>query len=161
MTAQKTASTDLLLSGSPGGSQLVDLHCHSSASVGAVGLPTRIPGFLKQRGYCAFSLTEHDSLESLAVAEQAATEADIEFISGVELTTRIDDPELPAGAAHILGYSFEVTPDLEGLTDASVGPEWVEKLLRFLKHENVADIGLDEILDSIRRKGSRWFGDHY
>lgn len=82
---------------------LVDLHCHSSASNGATGKPADIARTLKHAGFAAFALTEHDSLASQDAAAAGAEAAGIEFVPGLEVSTRLDDPRLPAQPyAHVL-----------------------------------------------------------
>ena len=91
---------------------VVDLHCHSSASGGAIGKPPEIAAFFKARGYLAFGLTEHDTLLSLDAAREAAASVGIEYVPGIEVSARIEDAELPDRAAHILGFFYERTPEL-------------------------------------------------
>lgn len=94
----------------------VDLHCHSSASMGATGKPGDIACKLKAAGFSAFSLTEHDSFASREAAAAGALAAGIEFIPGLEVSARINDPELSGQAyAHILGYFPRRTPELEAM----------------------------------------------
>lgn len=133
--------------------QIVDLHCHSFASTGASGLPPHIPGFFKQRGYAACSLTEHDSVTSLDAARTAADEVGIEYLPGVEVSARVDDPELAETGAHILGYGFEVGPALTALLDeaGSVRREWVRGGLARLRQQGLADIREEELAAHLRK----------
>ncbi len=94
----------------------VDLHVHSSASNGATGKPADIARTLKVAGYSAFSLTEHDTLASQEAAAQGALAAGIDFVPGLEVSTRIDDPALSGQPyAHILGYFFRPSAELEAM----------------------------------------------
>ncbi len=70
---------------SPDPQSRADLHVHSTASDGSVP-PTELAAMAAKRGLAAFALTDHDSVEGVAAAREAAAEAGVELISGVELT---------------------------------------------------------------------------
>ncbi len=94
----------------------VDLHCHSSASNGATGKPADIAHVQKKAGFAAFALAEHDNLDSQEDAARGALEAGIEFVPAVEVSTRVDEPELRFQPyVHILGYYFQRTSELQGM----------------------------------------------
>ena len=63
----------------------VDLHTHSTASDGSEG-PTALVEKASALGLTALALTDHDTLEGIAEAEAAASTADLELISGTELS---------------------------------------------------------------------------
>lgn len=79
-----------------------DLHMHSSASDG-----TSKPSDLSQRA-CkvddlhAFALTDHDTVEGLADARQSALAAGLDFVPGVEITTKHEGRDV-----HLLGYFID------------------------------------------------------
>ena len=62
-----------------------DLHVHSTASDGSVA-PEDIPAMAAKANLTAISLTDHDALEGIEAAREAAEEAGVELIPGVELT---------------------------------------------------------------------------
>jgi len=94
----------------------VDLHCHSSASGGATGKPPDIAAALRGAGFRAFALAEHDTLASQEAAARAALDVGIEFVPGVEVSTRVDDPALQFQPyVHILGYYFRRSAELESM----------------------------------------------
>ena len=64
----------------------VDLHCHSSASSGAIGTPMKATSFFRDAGFAAFSLTEHDTLSSLDAAREAAEREGVEYLPGIEMS---------------------------------------------------------------------------
>ncbi len=79
----------------------IDLHCHSTASDGV--LP---PATVVQRAYGqgvrVLALTDHDTLEGLAEAQQAAAAfADMQLVSGIELSCTWGGATI-----HVLGYGF-------------------------------------------------------
>ncbi len=63
----------------------VDLHTHSSISDGS-DTPTELVAKASQAGLTAVALTDHDTVEGLAEAAEAATVTDIKLIRGVELS---------------------------------------------------------------------------
>jgi predicted metal-dependent phosphoesterase TrpH len=77
-----------------------DLHCHSIYSDGTL-TPTRLVAEAVARGLDGFALTDHDTVDGLTEAIQAAQSQNLLFIPGIELTTDYNQIE-----AHILGYRF-------------------------------------------------------
>ena len=63
-----------------------DLHCHSTASDGALS-PTELIKRAHQHGVTAIALTDHDTVAGIAEAQAVATEIGIQLISGIELST--------------------------------------------------------------------------
>lgn len=63
----------------------IDLHCHSTASDGSES-PSEVVRRAAAAGLDAFALTDHDVLEGLAEAEEAALRHDVELIPGTELS---------------------------------------------------------------------------
>jgi predicted metal-dependent phosphoesterase TrpH len=86
---------------------LVDLHVHSNVSDGWL-TPPELVGKAAGLGLKVLSLTDHDTVDGIAPALQAADGfPDLLFIPGVEIST-----DLPDGEAHILGYYIDYA-DLE------------------------------------------------
>jgi predicted metal-dependent phosphoesterase TrpH len=63
----------------------IDLHCHSTASDGALP-PADVVRRAAARGVKVLALTDHDQLDGLESARQAADETGIRFIDGVEIS---------------------------------------------------------------------------
>ncbi len=82
-------------------SSTIDLHCHSSASDGAL-----IPAALIQRantqGVTTLALTDHDTTAGLMEAQQSARSAQIKLIPGVEISTTWNNKCL-----HIIGLNID------------------------------------------------------
>lgn len=76
----------------------VDLHTHSTASDGLLS-PGALVELAAERNVAILALTDHDTTAGLSEAASRATELRIEFIPGVEFSTRVDE-----GEVHILGY---------------------------------------------------------
>ncbi|MDP8216778.1 MAG: PHP domain-containing protein [Candidatus Kaelpia imicola] len=78
-----------------------DLHLHSMYSDGTFS-PAEILRRAKELSLSCISITDHDTVAGLDEAFKAANEIDIEFISGVELSSSYRDREI-----HILGYFID------------------------------------------------------
>lgn len=76
----------------------IDLHVHSTASDGTLS-PTALVEEARAHGLDVLGLTDHDTMDGVEEAREAAGKAGIELIAGVELNT-----DSPAGEVHILGY---------------------------------------------------------
>jgi 3',5'-nucleoside bisphosphate phosphatase len=134
--------------------RLVDLHAHCSASPGAIGTPTAMAEFFRREGYAAFALTDHNALTAVDDASEAATREGVEFVPGVEMSARCDEPELGERIVHILGYLFERTPELEAMSRRHVDQsrrKW-RTLLEALRERGIADIGEAELVAHIRER---------
>lgn len=79
-----------------------DLHIHSTASDGTL-TPAQIVRQANETGLSAISLTDHDTVDGVQPAIQAALKTDLEVIPGIELNTDLGDVEI-----HILGYYLEI-----------------------------------------------------
>lgn len=75
----------------------VDLHTHSTASDGS-DPPRRVVELGWEAGLTAMALTDHDTLEGIPEAMQAAATATMELIPGVELSLEYDG----GGGMHLL-----------------------------------------------------------
>ncbi|RMQ95297.1 Phosphotransferase domain-containing protein [Pseudomonas savastanoi pv. glycinea] len=78
----------------------VDLHCHSTASDGALA-PTALVARAYENGVRVLSLTDHDTLEGLEEARTAALSLGMQLVNGVELSCTWGGATI-----HILGYGF-------------------------------------------------------
>ena len=75
----------------------IDLHIHTTASDGTF-TPTEVVRLAKETGLRAMAVTDHDTVEAHAKAARAAAEAGIEFVPGIEISTKY------GVAVHVLGY---------------------------------------------------------
>ncbi len=76
-----------------------DLHVHTTASDGAY-TPAQIVDLARRSGLSAIAITDHDTVQAIDAACQAAAGA-VEVISGVEITAEFRGKEI-----HLLGYFF-------------------------------------------------------
>jgi len=85
---------------------MIDLHCHSTFSDGALSPEELIQKALKQQIVC-LSLTDHDTIAGYTELLQAAINTPIKIINGIELSTRWKKYDI-----HILGYQLKHTDEL-------------------------------------------------
>ena len=78
-----------------------DLHIHSTASDGMLA-PDKIVDLALKKGLSAISLTDHDTIDGIDKAFEAARGTRLEVIPGIEINTDWEDTEV-----HILGYYLE------------------------------------------------------
>jgi predicted metal-dependent phosphoesterase TrpH len=89
---------------------VIDLHTHSTVSDGSER-PGRIVEMAAAAGCSAVALTDHDSLEGLAPAREAAAREGVTLVPGCEVSCRKPPPGpgRPAigGSVHVLVYFVE------------------------------------------------------
>ncbi len=78
-----------------------DLHMHTTASDGELD-PQELVAACANAGLSVIAVTDHDSIESVVPAMEAAQSHGLKVISGVELSTELEGAEV-----HILGYFFD------------------------------------------------------
>ncbi|MBK0420998.1 PHP domain-containing protein [Leucobacter sp. CSA2] len=84
-----------------------DLHTHSSRSDGTT-MPAEIALEAAAIGLEGFALTDHDTMDGWDEAREAAAAAGIDFLPGIEITTKFR-----GRSRHLLGYGFRVAdPEL-------------------------------------------------
>ena len=115
---------------------LADLHIHSSYSDG-VYTPRELASMAKSAGISVMALTDHDTLKGLPEMAEAAKRSGIDFIPGVEFSTRWENRQV-----HILGYGIDQQNQLllERLADVrNARRSRLEKIIRRL-HEMGMDV---------------------
>ncbi|MGG5873013.1 PHP domain-containing protein [Pseudomonas peli] len=78
----------------------VDLHCHSTASDGALA-PAVVVARAFERGVRLLALTDHDTLDGLDEAGAAAQALGMQLVNGIELSCTWGGATI-----HVLGYAF-------------------------------------------------------
>lgn len=96
-----------------------DLHCHSTASDGALP-PADVVSRAASQGVATLALTDHDSVAGLAEAAAAAKEAGIEAVAGVEISVTWE-----GRTVHVIGLHVDPAhPGLDaGLRGVRAGRE--------------------------------------
>lgn len=104
----------------------VDLHFHSTASDGALA-PAVVVARAHERGVRSLALTDHDTIEGLVEAREAALGLGMHWISGVEMSCTWGGATI-----HVLGYGFplDAPPLLDALHKMHEG--------RWLRAEEIA-----------------------
>lgn len=77
---------------------LIDLHVHTTASDGQLS-PTEVVHKALELGLTAIAITDHDTIEGIAEALEAAGGTSLEVIPAVEISA-----EMPRDEVHVLGY---------------------------------------------------------
>ncbi len=116
-----------------------DFHCHSSVSDGLLP-PAAVARRASANGVDLWALTDHDDLGGIDEAREAAAEAGLAFVSGVEIS--IEWRETPI---HVVGLGFDHRhPSLvEGLESLRSGR--LERARRM--GDALAAIGIPGVLD--------------
>ena len=83
-----------------GGPRFVDLHTHSTASDGTLP-PERVIEAAGRCGLAALALTDHDTIDGVQAARQAAQQVGIRVIAGVELSAFDEEREVHVLALHL------------------------------------------------------------
>ncbi|MDE2060463.1 MAG: PHP domain-containing protein [candidate division NC10 bacterium] len=97
----------------------VDLHLHTKASDGALQ-PAELVETAARIGIRVIAVTDHDSVDGIAEAQEAASDLAIDVIPGIEVSANLDGDEI-----HVLGY----------LLDA--GDSSLQKALRRLQEDRL------------------------
>ncbi|HET7275905.1 MAG TPA: PHP domain-containing protein [Longimicrobiaceae bacterium] len=83
----------------------IDLHLHSHVSDGQLS-PTRLMEAARAGGLDMVALTDHDTAAGVSEARDAAEALGLEFVPGIEISTRHGSHEF-----HILGYGIDEESD--------------------------------------------------
>ncbi|MFQ6091766.1 MAG: PHP domain-containing protein [bacterium] len=113
--------------------QYADLHIHTTASDGTI-TPEETVELALQAGLKAIAITDHDAVEGIAPANEAARGRGLEVVPGVELSVSVDGIDL-----HLLGYYIDHTN----------GP-FVERLQLFRR---VREERAEKIVEKLNRLG--------
>jgi predicted metal-dependent phosphoesterase TrpH len=122
--------------------QIIDLHCHSTASDGTMS-PAEVVRQAVEIGLSALALTDHDTIGGVEEAAEEAKRLHIDFLPGIEISAEFPQP----GTLHLLGYGVDPqSPTLRDLTKTLLAgrdnrnPKIIEKL-RLLN----IDITMEEV----------------
>ena len=80
----------------------VDLHLHTTHSDGTLN-PAELVDLCARNGLRVIAISDHDSTEGVAEAQEAAVRHGIEIIPAIELSTDVPDNEI-----HMLGYFVDM-----------------------------------------------------
>jgi 3',5'-nucleoside bisphosphate phosphatase len=115
----------------------VDLHIHTNHSDGYYS-PGQIVNLAKNAGLDIISITDHDNLNGIPEALEAAKEIGMEIIPGVEISSDMGDREV-----HILAYFVEMdNPELERYL-SFFREERIKRAERIVKKLNALGLSLN------------------
>ncbi|GGN96034.1 PHP domain-containing protein [Saccharibacillus kuerlensis] len=129
---------------------LYDLHMHSTSSDG-MNTPTELVRLASERGLAGMALTDHDTVAGVRAAETEARLAGLDFIPGVEISTRADGKDI-----HMLGYF--VDPDNKLFLERLAGLRSVRDQRNELILERLQQLGVEITLDEVKDRGGRPLG---
>lgn len=89
---------------------LIDLHVHSTASDGTY-TPSQVVDYAIKKGLKAIALTDHDTIDGLKEATQAAAGTLLELVPGIEFSTEYQGKDV-----HIVG--LDIRWDKPGFSDS-------------------------------------------
>lgn len=121
-----------------------DLHCHSTASDGALS-PTELVRRAHLQGVTHLALTDHDTTNGLAEAQMAALDSGITLIKGIELSSTWENR-----CFHIVGLDINPAhpPLAEGcLTIQDIRIDRAEKIAHKLEKKRITGV-----LDAVKQK---------
>ena len=97
--------------------QGVDLHTHSNISDGTLS-PAELVAAAIQQGIHTLALTDHDSMDGVALARQAAQGQALEIISGVEISSQWSRPATQKSySVHVVALNMQNSAPLQALLE--------------------------------------------
>ncbi len=116
---------------------MIEIHSHSTASDGDLA-PCELVEHASRAGITTLALTDHDTVEGLDEARDAAEAAGIDFVPGVELTV-----SAPHGSMHLLAYLPSTAPAALGERLSELGELRATRVRRIVERLNELGVPLD------------------
>ena len=122
--------------------RLADLHIHTNFS-DSTSSPQEVAVQAHANGLNCISITDHDTIDGIDPTIVAAQKYDIEVISGIELSSEMNNKDI-----HILGYLFDYTNQefidrINCIQNARIGR--MQEMIEKLKMVGVDNITLEEV----------------
>ena len=131
---------------------MIDLHTHTDESDGTLS-PSQLVDAALKLGLEALGITDHDTFAGYDAAVAVASQAGLDLVCGIELSTkRKRAPGLHGRSIHVLGYFLAAPPPaafrgwLEGIRTARRDRN------RRLAHR-LQSLGIDVTFDEVERTG--------
>ena len=127
----------------------IDLHIHTTASDGTL-TPSEVVAHAIKLNLKAIAITDHDTLAGSREALTNGIPAELDFMTGVEISAAAPPFHHQSGSFHLLGYAIHL--DNQALNQA------LEKLQAARKNRNPAivsrlnELGIDMSLDEVREE---------
>ncbi len=120
----------------------IDLHIHTTFSDGTL-TPEEVVKLAKENGLSAISITDHDGIRGVAIAEKIGKELGIEVVPGVEISAKRENRSV-----HILGYFIDLHNQklndfFQYMRDERM--KKAEKMVIKLREHNI-DIKMEDVL---------------
>jgi predicted metal-dependent phosphoesterase TrpH len=129
----------------------VDLHTHTTASDGSLS-PAALVQKAREIGLAALAVTDHDTIDGLSEAADAALALGMDFLPGVELSVEDKD-----GRFHLLGYGFD--PKFPELAETLAALRRSRAARNMQMTEKMAALGLPVTMDDVREAAHKHSGD--
>jgi 3',5'-nucleoside bisphosphate phosphatase len=88
----------------------VDLHAHTTASDGTM-TPQELVQQARKQGLAAVAITDHDTIDGVAIAEAEAERVGIEVVPGVEISLEYKGPKVGSRSGWMHLLVFYLPPD--------------------------------------------------
>ncbi|MBI5415189.1 MAG: PHP domain-containing protein [Candidatus Omnitrophica bacterium] len=126
-----------------------DLHIHTHYSDGTMS-PQEVVRDALHGGLNCIAITDHDTVDGISAAIEAARGHDLEVLPGIELSTEINGKDI-----HMLGYLFNwqdasLIEQLQKMQNARA--ERMKKMIQKLEALGIRDISFEEINGSAKAK---------
>ena len=124
--------------------KFADLHIHTNFSDGVL-TPKEVVELSVKNGLSCISITDHDTLDAIEPTLRQARLRDLEVITGIEMSSELDNREL-----HILGYfinqrSKDLLDKLSSLKQIRI--ERIYKMVEKLHSLGLKDIDAEEVIE--------------
>jgi len=120
---------------------MVDLHCHSTTSDGALS-PTKLVREAKKCGLKYLALTDHDTIDGFKEAYEEGKKIGVEVIPSIEISASYKDRDI-----HVLGYFLDINDDIFLNKIREITEERINRTHRSVKllNENRIDITYEDV----------------
>jgi predicted metal-dependent phosphoesterase TrpH len=124
--------------------KLIDLHTHTTASDGRLS-PAGLVDHACQCGVVLMAVTDHDTVDGVAAALQAARGRDIRVVPGIEFSI-----DYSPGTLHLLGLGIDHTMDELVAVARDLAAKRDSRALRMV--EDLRGHGIDITIDEVMRE---------
>lgn len=129
---------------------MIEIHSHSTASDGDL-TPREVVAFAHRMGVTTLALTDHDTVDGLDEAAEAARECGVDFLPGIELTVAV-----PHGSMHLLAYLPTTSPSVLAERLDALGEMRAERARLIVQRLN--DLGVPLPLEAVTGRATGRFG---
>lgn len=112
----------------------IDLHLHTTCSDGTL-TPAECVARARARGLTIIAITDHDTIDGIASAQEAAAGTELWVLPGIEFNTDYHEKEV-----HVLGYGFD--PQAPALQGALVDMKEGRRQRNYAILDRLAELGL-------------------